>query len=78
MTENARAKKPTNLSLDAQLLQEAREHGINLSGAAETGLRAAVAKARAEQWKRENAEAIASSNEWVEKNGLPLARYRQF
>ncbi len=31
-------KKPTNLSLDAALLAEAREFGINLSQAAELGL----------------------------------------
>ena len=28
------------------------------------------------KWQEENAEAIASMNEWVEKNGLPLAKYR--
>jgi len=28
------------------------------------------------KWLEENAEAIKSSNEWVEKNGLPLAKYR--
>lgn len=28
------------------------------------------------KWQEENAEAIASINEWVEKNGLPLAKYR--
>lgn len=30
------------------------------------------------KWLDENAEAIQSMNEWVEKNGLPLAKYRQF
>ncbi len=30
------------------------------------------------RWQEENAEAIKQWNEWVEKNGLPLARYRQF
>ena len=30
------------------------------------------------KWQEENAEAIKSINEWVEKNGLPLAKYRQF
>ena len=29
-----------------------------------------------EKWREENAEAIASVNEWVEKNGLPLAKHR--
>lgn len=31
----------------------------------------------AEQWRRDNADAIASSNRWVEENGLPLGRYGQ-
>jgi hypothetical protein len=29
------------------------------------------------KWLEENAEAIESSNEWVEKNGLPLDEYRR-
>lgn len=29
-------------------------------------------------WKQENSEAIKSSNDWVEKNGLALDQYRQF
>ncbi len=71
-------KKPVNLTLDAELLAEARELKINISAVAEDGVKQAVAKARAEAWKRENAEAIRSSNEWVEKNGLPLEKYRMF
>lgn len=71
-------KKPTNLSLDKSLLAEAKELDINLSNAAEAGIRSAVAETKAERWKRENAAAIESSNRWVEKNGLPLERYRMF
>lgn len=71
-------RRPTNLSLDPDLVQDARTLGVNLSQAAEAGLRQAVARAKAEQWKLENAEAIASSNAYVEANGLPLAKYRQF
>ncbi|NLR71897.1 type II toxin-antitoxin system CcdA family antitoxin [Novosphingobium sp. ERN07] len=29
-------------------------------------------------WQKANSEALASSNRWVEQNGLPLARFRQF
>lgn len=71
-------KKPTNLSLDQALLKEAKGLGINLSRAAETGLRRAVANVKAEQWKRDNAQALRSSNEWVNEHGLPLNKYRQF
>ncbi|MFL4472283.1 type II toxin-antitoxin system CcdA family antitoxin [Tateyamaria armeniaca] len=71
-------RKPTNLSIDATLLQEARDLDINLSRAAEQGLEDAVAQARAAQWKRDNAAALQSSNAWVQDNGLPLAKYRNF
>lgn len=71
-------RKPTNLTLDTVLLTEARSFGVNLSQAAEAGLRRAVAAAKAEAWQRENAAALSSSNAWVEAQGLPLDSYRQF
>lgn len=77
MTRTA-AKKPTNLTLDPQLLAEARAMKVNLSRAAEDGLRKAVATAKAEAWKRENATAINDYNRWIEANGLPLEKYRMF
>jgi antitoxin CcdA len=75
---NAPARKPTNLSIDSDLLEEARQLNINLSRAAENGLSIAVLQAKAEKWKMENAEALKSSNAYVDKHGLPLDEYRQF
>lgn len=72
------ARKPTNLSLDRAILSEARTLGVNLSQAAEAGLRDAIRDAKAAAWTRENAQALASSNEWVDRHGLPLARHRLF
>jgi antitoxin CcdA len=37
-----------------------------------------VREARRRKWVEENWESIQGWNEWVEKNGLPLAKYRQF
>lgn len=71
-------RKPTNLTLDSSLLTEARSFGVNLSQAAEAGLRRAVAEAKAQAWQRENATALASSNAWIDAHGLPLDQYRQF
>jgi antitoxin CcdA len=71
-------RKPTNLTLDPLLLTEARAFGVNLSQAAEAGLRRAVTEAKARAWQRENAEALASSNAWIDAHGLPLDLYRQF
>lgn len=72
------SKRPTNLTLDIQLLSEARSMKINLSQAAEDGLRKAVATAKAEAWKQANKGAISSANQWIDENGLPLDRFRQF
>ena len=72
------ARKPTNMTLDTSLLAEARSLGVNLSQAAEAGVRRAVAEAKAAAWQREHAEALASSNAWVDAQGLPLDEYRQF
>lgn len=74
----ASSKRATNVSLRADLIDEAKKLGINISEACERGLREQVSKTRAEQWIEENREAIEYWNTYVEKHGLPLARYRQF
>ena len=33
---------------------------------------------RANDWKAQNADAIASTNVWIEEHGLPLEQYRMF
>ena len=71
-------RKPTNVSLDAELVAEAREHGINLSRACEAGLAEQVREARKKRWVEENRESIQGWNEWVAEHGLPLAKYRPF
>ncbi len=71
-------RKATNLSLDANLIQDARDLGVNLSRAAEEGVRKAVAEEKGKRWLDENRAAIESSNAYVRENDLPLARYRQF
>ena len=71
-------KRATNLTVDPALLSEARSLGINLSATFEASLREAVRARKAARWLEENGAALQSSNEWVEKNGLPLAQYRQF
>jgi antitoxin CcdA len=71
-------KRAANLSIDAALLEQARALDINLSATFEASLREAVRERQAAEWLEENRAALQSSNEWVEKNGLPLARYRRF
>ena len=71
-------RRPTNVSLNSKLLEEAKALGLNVSRACERGLEVEVRAARAKAWKEENREAIEAWNKYVEENGLPLARYRQF
>lgn len=70
-------RRSTSLTLDRDLLDQARELGVNISRAAEAGLLAAVKAERARRWKEENAEAVSAYNQWIEENGIPLARYRK-
>jgi len=72
------ARRATNVSLPIDLLEEARSLGIGFSAACERGLAEAVAAEKSARWLAENAEALRSSNEFVERNGLPLVRYRRF
>lgn len=72
------ARRPTNLSLDSDLLLRARELKINVSRAAEEGIACAIRAERERLWQIENAKAIADANAFVEGRGLPLAKHRQF
>ncbi len=69
-------KQPINLSIDAELAGEAKAAGMNLSAVLERALREELRVQRAAKWKDENRAAIESSNRYVEKHGLPLAKYR--
>lgn len=75
---NKPTRKPTNLSLDPALLQEAKALGVNVSRSAEAGIAEAVREHKRVQWLKDNASALASSNAYVEAEGLPLARHRKF
>src|SRR3546814_13575958 len=73
----ASLKKPTNVSLSAALVEEAKTLGINVSEACQTGLAAEVRKAREATWKEENRAAIESWNDHIRENGMPYDQYRQ-
>lgn len=72
------SRKATNVTLGAALLAEAKALRINISQAAEAGVARAVAERQAQLWVEANRAALESSNAYVEKNSLPLARYRSF
>lgn len=69
-------KKPTNLSINSDLLAKAKDLKINLSAALETALEAKVRLSAREKWLKENKKALASLNELAENNGLFSDSYR--
>ncbi|UWQ22011.1 type II toxin-antitoxin system CcdA family antitoxin [Jannaschia sp. W003] len=72
------ARVKTSVTLDEALLREARELGVNVSAAAADGVAGVVKSERWRRWQEENRPWIEAYNEWIEENGLPLARYRKF
>jgi antitoxin CcdA len=71
-------KQATNLSVNSDLLKAARESGVNLSAVMEEALVYRVTASKREAWVKENAEAIATYNEWVEENGVYSDHSRSF
>jgi len=71
-------RRPANVSLATELIDEAKRLNINISQACEQGLAAEVKRTREHRWIEENWEAIQSSNAYVEEHGLPLEKYRMF
>lgn len=71
-------KRATNLSLNAKVLDAARELGMNVSQTVDELLAAEVRRRYWARWNEENREAIAAYNARIEREGLPLARYRSF
>ena len=67
------SKRKTSLTLDAAMLDSARDLGINVSAVADTALQKAVTAARRHKWLIENADAFAAQAEWHEHNGHPLS-----
>jgi antitoxin CcdA len=71
-------KRATNLSLNSKVLDAARELGMNVSQTVDALLAAEVRKRYWERWNDENKDAIAAYNARIERDGLPLAKYRSF
>ena len=63
-------KKATNLSINSDLLRQARELGLNLSATLEQALIQHLKAVQTEQWKSDNKHAIAALNHLMDKQGL--------
>ena len=62
-------KKPTNLSINSDLLNKSKSLNINLSATLEQALNEILALEAAEEWKKQNAGAISAYNNFIEQNG---------
>jgi len=66
---SAPSRKPVNLSIDAQLLREARAHGINLSAFLERALAAELKQLRRLRWLADNCAATDAYNADLRRYG---------
>jgi antitoxin CcdA len=71
-------KKPVSLTIDAELLRAAREHGISLSATLERALQEELRKSRWEAWLSQNAAAMSAYNRQVAEHGVFSDRLRTF
>ena len=75
--DSSAAKKPTNLTVNSDLLSRARKMNINLSATLEKALVAELKNAEKKRWLKKNKKAISALNTLSEKNGLFSDTYRE-
>ncbi len=71
-------KKPTNLTVNSDLLEIAKNLKINISATLEEALANKVRQKKAIAWLSENREAIEQYNEFIEENGVFSDGLRKF
>ncbi len=71
-------KKPTNVSLNQDLVRVAKAHGLNLSRIAEAALVEAVRERARQVWIEDNAEAVERYNDRVRTRGAFSDALRRF
>jgi antitoxin CcdA len=71
-------KKSANLSINADLLQQAKQLNINLSQTLELHLAEIVRQAQREQWLAENKDALDEYNRRIEARGAFSNGLRRF
>jgi len=79
LTYNRNApKKPTNLTINSDLLSKAKELKINISSVLEHALAEKVTQTKQAEWLLENTESIATYNQTIEDFGLFSDAVRTF
>ena len=76
--DSSAPKKAANLSINRDLIKQAKELEINLSASLEDALVRLIKQKRREQWLDENRSALDEYNTFVEKHGVFSDGLRQF
>ena len=71
-------KKPTNLSLNSDLVQKAKDENINISLVVESAIVEELKKRREAAWKENNKDAINNYNNLIDDIGLFSDGLRSF
>jgi antitoxin CcdA len=71
-------KKSTNLSINSDLLTQAKQNNINLSRALEQRLVEMLLEENRGKWREENNEAIEAYNRRIEVSGVFSDKLRNF
>ena len=69
-------KRAVNVSIRADLIEEAKAFDTNISAVLERALDQEHLHKRREEWRKANREGIEAWNRWVEENGIPFEELR--
>ncbi|MEQ8627074.1 type II toxin-antitoxin system CcdA family antitoxin [Ekhidna sp.] len=69
---NSVTRKPTNLTIRKDVLEEAKSLNLNTSKAAEFGIVQAIRELKSKEWVEHNQVAISAHNERIAKQGVLL------
>jgi len=71
-------KKPTNVSINSELLEKAKSHNINLSATLERTLEQILLEIEKQNWEQSNKEALESYNKNLLEFGVFSDSVRSF
>lgn len=71
-------KKATNISINSELLEKAKQYKINISANVEKVLENIIKEYEKESWQKQNQKAIEKYNKRVKENGLFSDDFRSF
>lgn len=69
-------RRAVNVSINAELAEEARSAGVNMSQLLENALRNLLKAQRAERWRKDNKAALEAYDQHIEKDGLWSDEFR--